>query len=101
MKKCKRCGANQLQKKLQCPAQRSKCFKRSRYGHFFSQCRFCVKRPNCSAVSNDDDIAVINDNAGVPDIVNVRILVNNVAANTLIDTGLMLSYASQKFEISA
>ena len=56
-----------------------------------------VKRSNCSVVSNDDDVAVINDTTGVPEIVNVHILVNNVAANALIDTGSTMSYVNQKF----
>ena len=46
------------------------------------------------------DIAVINTTVGIPDIVNVRILINNVAANALIDTDSMLSYVNQKFELS-
>ena len=94
MKKCERCGANQLHKRFQCPAQRSKCFKCGSYGHFARQCRSRFRKSNCSIVSNDKDnnVAVINDIAGVPDIVNVRILVNNVAANALIDTGSTLSY---------
>ena len=50
---------------------------------------------------NDNDVAVINDTAGVPDTVNVRILVNNVAANALIDTGSTLSYVNQKFAIAS
>ena len=37
MKKCKRCGANQLQKKFQCPTQGRKCFKCGSYGHFARQ----------------------------------------------------------------
>ena len=90
MKKCKRCGANQLHKKFQCPTQRSKCFKCDSFGYFARQCRSRFKRFNCSIVSNDNDVAVINDTAGVPDIVNVRILVNNVAVNALIDTGSTL-----------
>ena len=100
MKKCERCGANQLHKKFQCPAQRSKCFKCGSYGHFARQCRSRFKRSNCSIVSNHNDVAVINDTAGVPDIVNVRTLVNNVAANALIDTGSTLSYVNQKFAIA-
>ena len=48
----------------------------------------------------DPVVAVISDTAGVPDIVNVRILVNNVAANALIDTGSTLSYVNQKFVIA-
>ena len=64
------------------------------------QCRYRVKRSNYSIVSNDNDVAVINDSAGVPDIVNMRILVNNVAANALIDTGSTLSYVNQKFAIA-
>ena len=40
-----------------------------------------VKRSNCLIVSNDDDVVVKNYTAGVSDIVNVRILVNNIAAN--------------------
>ena len=71
MKKCERCGANQLHKKFQYPAQRSKCFKCGRYGHFVRPCRSRFKISNCSIVSNDSDVAVINDTAGVPDIVNV------------------------------
>ena len=97
MKKCERCSANQLHKKFQCHTQRSKCFKCGSYGHFANRCRSWFKRSNCSIVSNDNDVAVINNTAGVPDIVNVCILVNNVAANTLIDTGLTLSYVNQKF----
>ena len=50
---------------------------------------------NCSIVSNDNNVAVINDTADVSDIVNVRILVNNVAVNALIDTGSTLSYFNQ------
>ena len=100
MKKCERCGANQLHKKFQCPAQRSKCFKCGSNGHFVRQCCSQFKRSNCSIVSNDNDVAVINDTAGVPVIVNVRILVNNVAANALIDTGSTLSYVNQKFAIA-
>ena len=99
MKKCKRCGANQLHKKFQCPAQRSKCFKCGSDGHFVRQCCSRFKRSNYSIVSNDNDVAVINDTAGVPDIVNVRIVVNNVAAKALIDTGSTLSYVNQKFAI--
>ena len=63
-------------------------------------CRSRFKRSNCSIVSNDIDVAVINDTAGIPDIVNVRILVNKVAANAQIDTGSTLSYANQKFAIA-
>ena len=37
IKKCERCDANQLHKKFQCPAQRSKCFKCGSYGHFARQ----------------------------------------------------------------
>ena len=80
--KCERCGANKLHKKFQYPAQRSKCFKCFKcgsYEHFARQCCFQFKRSNCSIVSNDNDVAVINDTAGVPDIVNAHILVNNVA----------------------
>ena len=58
------------------------------------------KRSNCLNASNDNDEAVINDTVGVPDIVNVLILVNNVVANALIDTGSRLSYANQKFAIA-
>ena len=100
MKKCERCGANQLHKKFQCPAQRSKCFKCGSYGHFARQCCSRFKRSNCSIVSNDNDVIVINDTAGVPDIVNVHILVNNVAANAIIDTGSTLSYVNQKYAIA-
>ena len=99
MKKCKRCGANQLYKKFQCPSQRSKCFKCGSYGNFAKQCRSPFKRSNCSIVSNDNDAAVMNHTPGVPDIVNVRILVNNVAANALIDIGSTLSYVNQKFAL--
>ena len=74
-----------------------KCFKCGKYGHFARQCRFRVKRSNCSIVSNNNNVAVINDIAGVSDIVYVRILVNNVAANALIDIGSTLSYFNQKF----
>ena len=59
-----------------------------------------VKRSNCLVVSYDDDIAVIKDSAGVPDIVNMRILVNNVAANALIDTSSKLIYVNLKFVIA-
>ena len=100
MRKCERCGANQLHKKFQCPAQRRKCFKCGSYGHFARQRRSGGKRSNCSVVSNDDDVAVTNNTTGVPDIVNVRILVNNVASNALIDTGSTLSYVNQKFAIA-
>ena len=100
VKKCECCGANQLHKKFQCPAQRSKCFKCGSYGHFARQCRSRFKRSNSFIVSNDNDVAVINDTAGAPDIVNVRILVNNVAANPLTDTGSTLSYINQKFAIT-
>ena len=86
IKKCERCGANQLHKMFQGPSQRRKCFKCVSYGHFPRQCRSLVKRFNCLVVSNNDDVGVTNDTAGVPDIVNVRILVNNVAVNVLIDT---------------
>ena len=97
MKKCERCGANQLHKKFQCPAQRSKCIKC--VGHFARQCRSRFKRSYCLIVSNDNDVAVISDTTGVPDIVNVRILVNNVA-DALIDSDLTLSYVNQKFAIA-
>ena len=100
MKKCKRCGAKQLHKNFQCPVQRSKRFKCGSYGHFARQCRSRFKRSNCSIVSNDNDVAVINDTAGAPDIVYVHILVNNIAANALIDTGSTLSYVNQKFAIA-
>ena len=33
---------------------------------------FRNKRSNCSIVSNDNGVAIINDTAGVPDIVSVR-----------------------------
>ena len=100
MKKCKRCSANQHHKRFQCPTQRRKCFKYDSYEHFVRQCHFFIKRSNRSVVSNDDDVAVTNYTAGVPDIVNVCILVNSVAANTLIDTGSTLSYVNQKFAIA-
>ena len=79
---------------------KDECFKCGSYGDFARQCRSRVKRSNCSVVFNGDDVAVTNDTAGVPDIVNVRILVNNVAANALIDTGSTLSYVNQKFAIA-
>ena len=61
---------------------------------------FPVKMSNCSVVCSNDDITVINDTAGVPDIVNVRILVYNVAANATIETSSTLSYVNQKFAIA-
>ena len=73
------------------------CFKSDSYGCFVRQCYFDIKRFNCSVISNDDDVAVLNDTTGVPDIINVCVLVNNVAANPLIDTGSMLSCINQKF----
>ena len=42
----------------------------------------------------------MNNTAGIPDIVNVCILVNYVAVNLLINTGLMLSDINQKFAIA-
>ena len=99
MKKCKRCGVNQLHKKFQCPAQISKCIKCSSYRYFARQCCSRFKISYCSIVSNDNDVAVINDTTGVPDIVNVRILVNNFA-DALIDSDSTLSYVNQKFAIA-
>ena len=100
MKKCECCGANQLHKKFLCPSQRCKYFKYNSYWHFARQCHSHIKSSNCSVLSNDDDVAVINDTAGIPGTVNVHILVNNVAVNALIDTGSTLSYVHQKFAIA-
>ena len=42
----------------------------------------------------------INNTDGVPDIVNRHMLINNVVANALIDTGSTLSYINQNVAIA-
>ena len=57
MKKCERCGANQLHKKFQCPAKEVSAL--NAVAMDMRQCRSRFKGSNCSIVSNDNDVALM------------------------------------------
>ena len=92
-KKCDYCG-NDMHSSFQCPAKRSKCYKCGNYGHFAKQCRSKTKQTNSLSIL---DVAVLNSDVGARDKVNVRITIDGVSANALIDTGSTLSHINKNF----
>ena len=92
-KKCDYCG-NDMHTRFQCPAKRSKCYKCGNYGHFAKQCRSKTKQTNSLSIL---DVAVMNSDVGARDKVNVRITIDGMSANALIDTGSTLSHINKNF----
>ena len=77
-----------------CRAKRSKYYNCGNFGYFAKQCRSQTKSIN---FSSNLDVAVMNAANGAPDKVNVKISVNGVDANALIDTGSTLSHINRSF----